>query len=327
MSGPSSRFVVAFLLALALARPGAPPRALGAPALLERPAGPPAALRTVIVLDRATLDGWGIGRPSGVAYDADGSLYVLDATRRRVVKLGGDGAFLHEVELAGADAARLVQPTDLAIDARGSVLVLDRAAGSVLAYDKRGALLASHDFDPSIADDARAAGASILLDSFSRLWLLAPRARDLVRLDDALAPAGAGRFLAPEDSVGLPAAAAIAPSGDAWIADAASGLLRRFRASGALATSTALADSGGPAPVVTALAVDRDGYVFAGDAANDRVSVVAPDGRRVLDRALGGPASPWRPAAIAWSRLDRIAVADPDRGEVQILAVERGPAP
>lgn len=329
MSGPTSRSFALFLLAAALLSPAATPApsALAAPALREPPAGPPVALRTELVLDHALLATWGVDRPAGLAFDGDGSLYVLDSSSRRVVKVDRAGRFEHEVELAGADAARLVQPTGLVIDARGSVLLLDRSAGSILAYDRRGSLLTSHDVAPDLLDDARAPGAALLLDSFSRLWLLAPRERDLVRLDEGLERDRPGRFLAPEDSVGLPAAAAIAPSGDAWVADARDGGVRRYRPSGALAGSAAVADSAAPAPVVTALAVDKDGYAFAADAASERIVVLAPDGSRVLARALGGPSVPWRPAAIAWSRLDRIAVADPKRGEVQILAVERGRTP
>ncbi len=38
---------------------------------------------------------------------------------------------------------------------------------------------------------------------------------------------------------------------------------------------------------------------------------------------MGGAARPWRPGALAWSARDRLAVADPERGEVEILAIER----
>ncbi|HEX7077451.1 MAG TPA: hypothetical protein VF363_03430, partial [Candidatus Eisenbacteria bacterium] len=172
MSGPSLRSFVALVALLAPVCPlaGSARAAIGTPSLREPAIGPPRGLRTERVLDRATLEAWGIERPSRLVYDADGSLYVLDASRRRVVKVDAGGRFQHEVELAGADDARLVQPADLAIDARGSVLVLDRAAGSLLAYDRHGSLLASHDFAPDLIDEARVPGAAILLDSFSRLW-------------------------------------------------------------------------------------------------------------------------------------------------------------
>ncbi|MGE5179125.1 MAG: hypothetical protein ACM3PF_08545, partial [Bacteroidota bacterium] len=284
-------------------------------------ASPPAALRSEAILDRATLESWGVAHPSRLAFDAEGALYVLDTSRRRLVKVGVDGGLIHEVALSGDDPSSSTEPADVVVDARGSVLVLDRAGASILAYDKNGALLAARPFAPDLAEEARDPRASLLLDAFGRLWLLAPRERDLVRLDASLAPDRAGRFLTPEDSVGTPGAAAATPNGEAWIADRLSGTLHRYRASGALA-GTARFDSTGAA--VTALAGDGSGYVYAADARGERILVFGSDGARVLERAVGGPSRHWKPAALAWSPRDRLAAADPDNGEVQIFAIERG---
>ncbi len=273
------------------------------------------------MLDRATLGAWGVARPSRLAFDADGALYILDTTRRRLVKVTPEGRLLHEVTVSGEDAATLAEPGDVVADSRGSILILDRSAAAVRAYDKNGSLLASHPLAPDLAAEARDPRASLLMDAFGRLWLVAPRERDLVRLDGSLARARAGRFLTPEDSVSVPRAAVSASNGETWIADAASGSLRRFRASGALAGNVPLGDT--LAAAITALACDRWGYVYAADGVGQRILVFGPGGARALDRGLGGEAHPWRPGAIAWSPFDLLAVADPERGEVQLLGVER----
>lgn len=289
--------------------------------------GPPTALRTERVIDRASLEAWGVPRPSRLAFDADGALYVLDSGRRRLVKIGPDGTLLHEVALSGDDPASTVEPGDVLVDARGSVLVLDRASAAVLAFDKSGALLATRPFAPELADEARDPRSTLLQDAFGRLWLLAPRERDLIRLDASLARDRAGRFLTPEDSIGAPGAVAAAPDGAMWLADAASGALRRYRSSGALAGAMPLGDSAPAAPArVTALAVDASGYVYAADAPGQRIVVVSGDGARGLERVLGGAAHPWRPAALAWSAGDRLAAADPEHGEIQLFVIERGAA-
>ena len=302
----------------------APPvaRLHAAPSLRQAEAGPPVALRSEIVLDRATLESWGVPRPSRLAFDTEGALYILDPGRRRLVKVGADGRLLHEVAVSGADPTSTAEPADVQVDARGSALVLDRAASAVLAFDRSGGLLAVRPLAPDLADEGRDPRASILLDSFGRLWLLAPRERDLVRLTSSLARDRAGRFLTPEDAVGTPTAAASLPNGEAWIADA-TGAVRRYRASGALAGSIATADTAGPVTVV-ALACDASGYVYAADRTGQRIIVFASGGERLLDRALGGDARAWRPAALAWSVRDRVAAADPERGEVQVFSIERG---
>jgi len=233
-----------------------------------------------------------------------------------------EGRLLHEVAVSAQDPSSLADPADVAVDARGSVLVLDRSAPSVLAYDKSGALIADHKLAPDLLDEARDPRASLLLDAFGRLWLLAPRERDLIRLDASLGRERPGRFLTPEDSVSVPAAAASLPNGETWIAESGAGTLRRFRSSGALAAPLQTADSMGVFGI-TALAADHAGFIYAADRAAQRILVFGPGGAPVLDRALGGAERKWRPGALAWSTLDRLAVADPERGEVQILTVER----
>ena len=77
----------------------------------------------------------------------------------------------------------------------------------------------------------------------------------------------------------------------------------------------------------TDLAVDASGYLYVADAAGQRILVYSPEGALLLDRALGGSDSRWQPAAIAVGPNDRVAVADPVRGEIQILSIERGVSP
>jgi streptogramin lyase len=265
-----------------------------------------------------------VSRPTRLAFDGEGALYILDASRRRLVKVDPAGRLLHEVTLSGEDVAPRVEPADVVVDARGSVLVLDRATTSVLAYDKGGARVATQQFEDDLREEAEDPRASLLLDAFGRLWLIAPRERDLVRLDASLGRDRSGRFLTPEDSVAVPAAATTLPNGETWIADSPGGTLRRFRASGALARAVAAPDS---ASQVAALASDKSGYVYAGDVIGQRIVIYRPDGSLVLERTLGGASSPWRPAAIAWSTMDVLAAADPERGEVQIFTIEREPLP
>jgi sugar lactone lactonase YvrE len=322
------RYVSALLLAALVcgANPATVCGGLSPASLRDAPLGAPVALRTERILDRATLTAWGVGRPTRLAYDGEGALYILDVQSRRVVKLDADGRLLHSVGGYGDDPASLALPEDLAVDRRESLLVLDRARGAVTAYDKTGAFLTSQELGGDLHEDARVSGARLLLDTFGRLWLLNPRDRDLVPLDERLKRDRTGRFLTPEDSLRAPALAAALPGGDGWIYDEDAAVLRRFRSSGALGAATTPSDSGSESRV-TGLAVDRAGFLFAADVEGQRILVFDLGGTRRLARVLGGPASPWRPSAIAWSRLDRIAIADPHRGEVQVLAVERGGTP
>ena len=317
-------FLASSFLAPALLDPAS---AGAAPAITsEGPAGPPLALRTERILDRETLEALGVPRPSRLKFDASGNLYVLDAVSRRVVKLDSRGGALLDLGGYGEDEASFSIPCDLAVDARQTLLVLDRGKGAVIAFDGSGHFLGARSMAADVATEAFAPSARLVVDPFGALWLVAPRSRDLVPLDDRLARARRSRFLAPEESLGAVQSAAFLPGGGVWIHDPEAGALRRFGASGRLLGTVSLRDSTGFA-VPSELATDGDGYLYVPDAEGQRILVYDPDGGLRLTRPLGGPRAPWRPAALAISRLDRIAIADPSRGEIQILAIQRGSAP
>lgn len=302
--------------------------------LRGRSAAPPRSLRAELLLDGERLRAGGIERPSRLAFDEDGALYVLDARARRVVRVslppraGEPAPAAHaseSVTLFGDDAPASALPHDLVVDARGSILVLDRSRAALSAYDRRTAYLGTRDLDLQLADEARAPESRILRDPFGDLWLLAPKARDLIPLDARLLRRRADRFLTPEESIGALGAAVFLPHGGGWIADREAGTLRRFDATGRVGATVLVGDSLAAAPAD--LAADPSGAVYVADPEGERVIVFGSDGARLHTRWLGGGGRSWRPGAIAWSADDRIAVADESRGEIWIFTVDRGTAP
>ena len=286
----------------------------------------PRALRVEWTLDKDALDAVGIHRPSRLAYDQDGNLHVLDADTRRVTKLDPRGRVIYEVGGYGSDETSFELPVDIAVDRDQSLLVLDRGRGAIVAFDRSGRFLGQRLFQGAAAEESRGPGARILLDRFGKLWLVSPHARDLVPLDDRLAPARATRYLIPEDSVETPLTVASAPGGDVWIYDAARGALRRFGASGRL-KGTSVLDPKPDHVSISDLAVDRGGFLYAADPIGQRVLVFDESGALILSRALGGDRVHWRPAAMALGPRGQLALADPERGEIQVLLPERTVGP
>lgn len=326
MSGPNSNLTSALAASLLFAAlfhsfaDAAPPIAR------EASPGRPRALRTELILDRARLAALGVPRPSRLIFDVDGNLYVLDQLSRRVIKLDPRGIPVFDLGGYGEDAASFSLPSDFVLDSRQSLLVLDRGKSAIIAFDVTGRFLAARTMGADVAPEAFAPAARLLVDPFGALWLLAARERDLVPLDERLERARRSRFLTPEDSIGTPASAAFLPSRGGWVYDADAAALRRFDASGRLVGAVSVTDSSGAASL-SDLGADAAGFLYVSDVEGQRIQVYDPDGARVLVRSLGGPKSPWRPAALAVCRLDRIAIADPERGEIQILAIDRERAP
>ena len=318
---PSLAFLVA---ALTLVVAGGPVLAAEAPATPgDSLSLPPRALRVEWVLDRDALEQAGIRRPSRLAYDSDGNLHVLDQETRRVTKLDPRGRVLYEVGGYGSDETSLTLPVDIAVDRDQSLLVLDRGRGALVAFDRAGRFLGQRVFQGLAAEEAREAGARILLDRFGKLWLLSAHDRDLTALDDRLMPARATRYLMPEESLRAPLAAEISRDGEVWIYDAGRAALLRFDPSGRLTLTQPLSR---PAAIAD-LAVDRAGYLYAADRTMQEIKGCG-DGIVGLStlRVLGGDRIPWRPGALAIGPSRQIAVADPDRPEIQILTPQPRPA-
>jgi hypothetical protein len=277
----------------------------------------PYELRTERILDRDALEAVGIRRPARLAYDSEGNLHVLDSETRHIVKLDARGRLLYDVGGYGQDETSLELPVDIAVDRDQSLLVLDRGRGAIVAYDRAGRFLGRRLFQGAAAEEAREAGARILLDRFGKLWLLSVRDRDLVALDDRLAPARTTRYLVPEDSLRSPLAVALSRDGEIWIYDATRVALLRFDPSGRLRETLRPA---GARVSISDLAMDRAGYVYAADRTQQDVKAAGPGLDQVVTlRVMGGDTIPWRPGALAVGPARQIALADPDRPEIQIL--------
>ncbi|HXF58894.1 MAG TPA: hypothetical protein VN539_03655 [Candidatus Saccharimonadales bacterium] len=317
MSGPNRHTTQALLFA-SLFVIFAPGTSHASEAPSDSAAFAPYELRTERILDRDALEAVGIRRPARLAYDSEGNLHVLDSETRHVVKLDPRGRLLYDVGGYGQDETSLELPVDIAVDRDQSLLVLDRGRGAIVAYDRAGRFLGQRLFQGAAAEEAREPGARILLDRFGKLWLLSAHDRDLVALDDRLAPARTTRYLVPEDSLRSPLAVALSRDGEIWVYDATRVALLRFDPSGRLRETLRL---GGGRPVsITDLAIDRAGYVYAADRTQQDVKGVGPGLDHVVTlRVLGGDTVSWRPGALAVGPARQIALADPDRSEIQIL--------
>jgi len=321
VSFPSRSIVLASVLAVALV----PAAIRAAPDVgTESRPGPPHALRAERVLDAATLDRLGVPHPTRIVFDANHCLYVLDAAARRIVKLDPAGQPLWDLGGYGDDDQSFSLPSDLAIDRRQSLLVLDRGKNALVAFDPAGHFLGVRSFGETVATDAADPGSRLLVDPFGDLWLLGVRDRDLIPLDDRLERSRRSRFLAPEASAGSPEVAVYLPTSGGWFFDAAGRKLRRFGNNGQIAP--AVADSLAPSGAAD-LAVDQAGFLYAADPGGQRLLVLDDQGALRIERALGGAGVPWHPGAVAVSRSDRVAILDSERGEIQILAIERERVP
>jgi DNA-binding beta-propeller fold protein YncE len=98
----------------------------------------------------------GRGRPVALAAAPDGALYVVEAERGVVLRLGDTRGVERVLGGAEAGAARLVRPVDLAVADDGTLWVADAGRGAVQAFDPFGA--------PGLAVAVRDVGGSVAVE-------------------------------------------------------------------------------------------------------------------------------------------------------------------
>ena len=258
-----------------------------------------------------------LNRPTGVAVDASGNLYVADTGNQRVRKIdlatgivstvGGIGTPGYSGDGEGGAAAQLARPRGLAVDATGNLYVADSANHRVRRIDSATGIIttvagsgspalrwtggnadeARMDYPTSLALDP--AGNVLFIDS-NRVWKL-----DAAGLVERLAgpawsasPADGGA--SSEASFAYPQAIAVDTGGNVYVADtwnhrvlriaAATGTIESFAGQGEEGDS----GDGGAASEARlnrprALAVDVAGNVFVADSGNRRI--------RRIDHSMG----------------------------------------
>jgi YVTN family beta-propeller protein len=79
-----------------------------------------------------------LGRPSNLAFDQDGNLYVTDVARFQVVRFGRDGRLQKTYGSVGDGPGRFARPKGIAVDRNGLLYAVDAAFSNVQIFTPEG---------------------------------------------------------------------------------------------------------------------------------------------------------------------------------------------
>jgi DNA-binding beta-propeller fold protein YncE len=279
-------------------------------------------LRIVRVLIGPANESSRITRPSGIAIDAFGRMWITDEAEHRVQRFEADGRFEGEAGALGSDPGQLRRPASIALHGSASLAVLDRENRRVVVYDlfarRLGDLV---DFGALEQSDpiGRIEPLALATDRGGALYVADVERDRIVRFDVSGAPTGSlGGFGARPGAFRGLAGIAVGPHGEVVAAERVNARVQVLDAGGRVLRSWSLPVR--PGREALPAAMDDAGRVAIADEATGRLWLFAADGRELASLAgLGGP------SALAFSRAGTLIVCERRLGRVIEIALG-GPA-
>jgi DNA-binding beta-propeller fold protein YncE len=210
-----------------------------------------------------------LGSPYGdVAFDAAGSIYVLDTGNHRVQKFGPDRTFVLAWGTEGTEDGQFLAPGGIAVGPDGVVYVSDEARHDVQKFDSDGHWLGAFG-EHDKAERQLQVPSGVSVDAAGNVWVAYFRNNRIQRFSASGEPlSGWGKLGKGEGALNGPKDVAVDALGRVYVADQINHRLQVFAEGGRFLAE--IGDSGEVRiPWVNSVEVNADGVIFA--ASEDQV--------------------------------------------------------
>jgi len=245
-----------------------------------------------------------LSSPSGIAFDADGTMWIAAASAQAVIALapesvGASGAVTAKTVIR-SNGLSLIEPTGMAFDRDHNLWVSNAGRGTIVRID-RARLAATGAPEPSVVLSGLGLPFGLAFDAGGSLWVSDPNAATIVKftpeqLATSGSPTPAVVLTANDHSLQHPGFPAFDDEGNLWVPNFGNGTIVSF-------SPAQLAASGSPAPRVTlstdiffqspvAVAFDADRSLWVMNFGISRIekfdrAALATSGRPMPSVALG----------------------------------------
>lgn len=307
-----------------------------------------------------------LNQPQGLAIDASGNLFIADTNNQRVRKIGTDGAISTVAGTGGccdsgdngpATSAQLGCPASVAVDASGTLFILDGCGLRVRKVDPSGTITTiagngtagySGDGGPATSAQLNNDAHGLALDPSGILYIADSgnfTIRKVASGGTITTVAGNGTYgysgdggPATRAQLNRPYGLSIDATGNLYIADTNSSLVRKVNTAGMITTVAGNGNNGydgdGGAATSAAMArpygvtVDKAGILYIADQGNQRIRRVSGGiistiaGATFGDGTLAVFGSLNAPNAVAKDKIGNVYVTDSGHNSVRRIAAD-----
>lgn len=261
-----------------------------------------------------------LSRPSGLAIDAKGDVYVADAGNNRIQQLAASTDPLNQWGARGVGRGQVNSPGGLALDPQGNVYLADTGNNRVYVLSPNLKLLAVWG-SKGTADGQFDHPTGIAIDHQGNVYV-ADTNNNRVEAFSLR-----GKFEGSWGTPGTgpvqfdhPTGIAVDGQGNVYVADTGNDRIQELAS-----TSDPLGQWGGPGSGPgrfnrpEGVAADRAGYIYVADTGNDRVQMLSPSGRFRAQRGSRGsqPGQLRGPRAVAVDGKGYVYVSDTGNDRVE----------
>jgi len=290
--------------------------------ILSRPLGA-TAVQTKQMKHLFSIYGYGtkpdemLNRPTDVAFDEEGNLYIADAGHARILVFRSSGQFLRKVGQKGFGKGELMEPTGVTTSKDGRIYVADKALSKVVIYDERGRFVS--EFKVMVPFKPHVEGGKLYLTTYGHVMVYDLKGRLLTKWGER------GREQGEFD---CPTGIAVGKSGKVYVSDTLNLRLQAFSRNGEL-----LWVKGKPAEDIKAadrkfglpcgLALDEKDLLYLIDAFDNSIKVLDTKGKILATLGKKGVKEGEfnQPSSIAYDQNGVFAIADKFNDRVQVVKI------